>query len=100
MTPGPGFSVSVLAVSPVDGDLVARLVLAAAEGHRHGAGGRAGDAAAAGPGAGCRASVQQVVAGWNDTERVVPAGTLADLFAAQVAAAPDAVAVVSRRGAC
>ena len=29
---GAGFSVSVLAVSPVDGDLVARLVLAAAEG--------------------------------------------------------------------
>ena len=37
----------------------------------------------------------QVVEGWNQTDRDVPAGTLADVFAAQVAAAPDAVAVVA-----
>ena len=37
---------------------------------------------------------EQVLAGWNDTGRDVPAGTLADLFAVQAAAVPDAVAVV------
>ena len=36
-----------------------------------------------------------VVAGWNQTARVVPAGTVADLFAVRVAGAPDVVAVVS-----
>ena len=91
---GPGFSVSVLAVSPVDGDLVARLVLAAAEGIV-----TALEDAPETPlrqvpvlDAEHRALV---VAGWNRTDRVVPAGTLADVFAAQVAAAPDVVAVVS-----
>ena len=91
---GPGFSVSVLAVSPVDGDLVAGLVLAAAEGIV-----TALQDAPQTPlrqvpvlDGGHRALV---VAGWNDTGRDVPAGTLADVFAAQVAAAPDAVAVVA-----
>ena len=85
---------SVLAVSPVDGDLVARLVLAAAEGIV-----TALEDAPETPlrqvpvlDAEHRALV---VAGWNRTDRVVPAGTLADVFAAQVAAAPDVVAVVS-----
>ncbi len=35
----------------------------------------------------------QLLAGWNDTSADVPAGTLAGLFEAQAARAPDAVAV-------
>ncbi|MFE2164046.1 non-ribosomal peptide synthase/polyketide synthase [Streptomyces sp. NPDC059447] len=38
---------------------------------------------------------ESVVAGWNDTARPVPAGTLPELFGAQVVRTPDAVAVVS-----
>ncbi|HEY0936494.1 MAG TPA: hypothetical protein VGD91_22495, partial [Trebonia sp.] len=34
-----------------------------------------------------------VVSGWNDTARDVPAVVLPELFAAQVARTPDAVAV-------
>ena len=37
---------------------------------------------------------RQLVAGWNDTAAPVPAETLAELFAAAVAAQPDAVALV------
>ncbi len=37
---------------------------------------------------------EQILCGWNDTARDIPASTLADLFAAQVARTPDAVAVV------
>ncbi|RSM87129.1 non-ribosomal peptide synthetase, partial [Streptomyces sp. WAC 01420] len=37
---------------------------------------------------------EQVLAGWNDTTRSVPGVTVPDLFAAQVARTPDAVAVI------
>ena len=90
---GSGFSLTVLAASPADPGLVGRLVLTAAEG-------LAGvlEEAAETPlrqvpvlDAGQR---EQIIEGWNDTGREVPAGTLADLFAVQAAAVPDAVAVV------
>ena len=35
-----------------------------------------------------------ILHGWNDTARVVPSSTLPELFAAQVARTPDAIAVV------
>jgi amino acid adenylation domain-containing protein/non-ribosomal peptide synthase protein (TIGR01720 family) len=41
---------------------------------------------------------ERVVGEWNATGRVVPSGTLAGLFEAQVARTPDAVAVVSEGG--
>ncbi|MFY9809355.1 MAG: condensation domain-containing protein, partial [Pseudonocardiaceae bacterium] len=37
----------------------------------------------------------QVLVGWNDTDREIPMGTLAELFAEQVARTPDATAVVA-----
>ncbi|MFJ2510968.1 amino acid adenylation domain-containing protein [Streptomyces griseoviridis] len=41
---------------------------------------------------------EQVVHVWNDTAREVPAGTFPELYAAQVAARPDAVAVIDEHG--
>jgi amino acid adenylation domain-containing protein len=41
------------------------------------------------------AEERRVVAGWNDTAAEVPAATVPELFAAQAARTPDAVAVVS-----
>ena len=91
-----GFLVSVLAVSPVDGDLVAGLVLTAAE----------RIAASLAQAEAAETPLRQVpvldpverelvLGGWNDTGREVPAGTLADLFGARAVGAPDVVAVVS-----
>ena len=45
------------------------------------------------------AELDEIVAAWNDTARPVPAVTLPELFAARVAAKPDAVAAVSEAGA-
>ena len=91
---GAGFSVSVLAASPVDGDLVGGLILAAAAGIV--------TALTEAPDTALRqvpvmepVEREQILAGWNQTAREVPAGTLADLFAAQAARTPNAVAVVS-----
>ncbi|WNZ08509.1 non-ribosomal peptide synthetase [Streptomyces sp. 11x1] len=41
---------------------------------------------------------EQVVHGWNTTERSVPTGTFPDLFAAQVRTRPDAVAALDEYG--
>ncbi|GAA1418182.1 hypothetical protein GCM10009601_13380 [Streptomyces thermospinosisporus] len=41
---------------------------------------------------------EQVVHGWNDTAREVPVATFPELYAAQVAARPDAVAVIDEDG--
>ncbi len=90
---GDGFAVDVLAVSPADPDLVCALVLAAADG-------LAAALADAPQTALCRVPVldaagrEQVLCGWNDTARDIPARTLADLFAVRAARTPDAVAVV------
>ena len=89
---GTGFSVSVLAVSPADGDLVGRLVLAAADGIVTALAGAPDTALRQIPVLG-QVEREQVLAGWNDTARDIPAGTLADLFAARAAETPDAVAV-------
>ena len=83
---GTGLGFAVLAVAPIDPGLVCGLLEAAAGGLV----GRPG----AGPGwprcTGCRCwarrNSRQVLAGWNDTAREVPAGTLPGLFAAQAAA--------------
>ncbi len=90
---GDGFAVDVLAVSPVDPDLLGGLVLAAAQG--------LASALANAPGTAlCQVPVldaagrEQVLCGWNDTARDIPARTLADLFAVRAARTPDAVAVV------
>ncbi len=89
---GSGFDVFVRAVSPVDGDLVCGLTLAAAEGLA----GVLEDA----PGTPLRqvpvldqVRHEQILSGWNDTAREVPPATLAELFTARAASAPDAIAV-------
>ena len=89
---GSGFGLVAQVVSPADGDLVCALMLTAAEGMTTVLENAPDTPLRGVPVLGPRQR-QQVVAGWNDTEREVPAGTLADLFAAQVWRTPDAVAV-------
>ena len=89
---GSGFSLTVLGASPADPGLVGRLVLTAAEGLA----GVLQDA----PGTALRqvpvldaGHREQILSRRNDPGREIPARTLADLFAAQAVASPDAVAV-------
>ncbi|MEU9357984.1 amino acid adenylation domain-containing protein [Streptomyces sp. NPDC048301] len=46
-----------------------------------------------------RGEYEQVVHGWNATDRPVPTGTFPELFAAQARTRPEAVAAVDERGA-
>ena len=89
---GTGFGFNVLAVAPADAGYVCGLLEAATAGLA----GLLEDAPLAPlhrvPVLG-EAQRRLVLEGWNDTARDVPAGTLPELFAAQAARTPDAVAV-------
>nr|WP_312847524.1 amino acid adenylation domain-containing protein [Streptomyces sp. WAC 01420] len=90
---GSGFGLSADAVAPGDPELLCGLVEAAV----------AGLVEALDEPAGTRLRQvgvlpdevrERLLEGWNDTARAVPGLTLSELFAAQVARTPDAVAVV------
>ncbi|MFD3457488.1 amino acid adenylation domain-containing protein, partial [Streptomyces sp. NPDC058691] len=89
-----GFGFTVQAAAPIDADLVASLMQAttqnlvtALDEAPHHSLNRIGVLDAD--------ESRRVLIGWNDTAQQVPAGTVPELFAAQVVRAPDAVAVVS-----
>jgi amino acid adenylation domain-containing protein len=91
---GAGFAITVQAIAPIDPKQLCRLIQTAT----------AGVVAALedAPALALRAvpvldepERAQVLAGWNDTAREMPALTLPELFGAQVARTPDATALVS-----
>ena len=90
---GTGFGFSVQAAAPIDVGPVTRLLHTAvahlADALRDDPGLSVGQVEVLDP-----VERERVVAGWNDTARPLPAVTLPELFAAQVARTPGAVAVV------
>ncbi|WP_455583967.1 amino acid adenylation domain-containing protein, partial [Kitasatospora aureofaciens] len=90
---GEGFEITVDALAPADPDQVLALLhtclenlVAALE--------EAPDTRLGGIGVVDEAALERVLAQWNDTAAEVPAATLPELFAAQAARTPEAVAVV------
>jgi amino acid adenylation domain-containing protein len=92
---GSGFDLSVQAVAPIDAGSVAGLVQSAVAGLVT-ALESAPDTALAGLELLDAQQRHQVVEQWNQTTRQVPSGTVPELFQAQVARTPDAVALVGR----
>ncbi len=89
---GTGFAVTAQVVAPGDPELVCALLATAVGGLaaalEHAPATALGQVRVLGPD-----ERAQVLEDWNDTAAEVPAGTLADLFEAQAARTPDAVAV-------
>ncbi|MFI0858647.1 amino acid adenylation domain-containing protein, partial [Streptomyces sp. NPDC021098] len=90
---GIGFRLSVQAGHPVDPDVVCGLLHTAVENLIGAAEGALQTSLDRIPVLDDRQH-EQLLTAWNDTGRDVPAGTLPELFEAQVARTPDAVAVV------
>jgi amino acid adenylation domain-containing protein len=93
---GAGFSFTVEAVAAAGAERVAALLLNATE-DLVGALEQNPDAPLRGLRVLTSEDRDRILVGWNDTARVLPGGTLPELFEAQVARTPDAVAVVDDR---
>ena len=93
---GTGFAVTVQAAAPVDPEQVCALLQTAAAGLASALADAPATAAARRCRCWARPSGARSLAGWNDTRADVPAATLPELFAAQAARTPDAVAVTWR----
>jgi amino acid adenylation domain-containing protein len=94
---GAGFSFTVEAVAAAGAERVAALLLNATE-DLVGALEQNPDAPLRGLRVLTSEDRDRILVGWNDTARVLPGGTLPELFEAQVARTPDAVAVVDGAG--